>query len=74
MKVEGEQFYLARFPDNDYLFTDKSEAIDKLKENGEGIDTDAGDEISIVEVDYEEDDWSIMELPWQQIALQLLNE
>jgi hypothetical protein len=32
------------------------------------------DDVSIVEVDFSEDDWSVVELPWQEIALQLLQD
>lgn len=71
MLVEDSVFYLAQFPDESHLFGDEAEAIDKLKEKSDEIDPQSPD-VSIVKVDYTGDDWAIMELPWQQVAIQLL--
>jgi hypothetical protein len=73
MRVNDETMFVAQFPDEDYTFNSKSEAIDKLRENGNDVDPE-NDDVSIVEVDFSEDDWSVVELPWQEIALQLLQD
>lgn len=73
MKVNGQTMYVAQFEGEDYTYNSKDEAIDKLRENGDEIDPESED-VSIVEVDFSNDDWAVMELPWQEIALQLLKE
>lgn len=73
MILEDETLYVAEFPDEDHAFATKQEAIDALKENGDEIDPESED-VSIVEVDFSDDDWAVMELPWQEIALSLLQD
>lgn len=73
MIVEGETLYVAQYPDEDHTFNTKSEAIENLQERGGSIEPENGD-VSIVEVDFSEEDWSVMEIPWQEIALSLLQD
>jgi len=73
MRVDGEVLYVAQFPGEDHVFATKDEAIDALQNNGDDIDPESED-VSIVEVDFSDEDWAVMELAWQEIALQLLQE
>jgi len=73
MKIEEGTFYVAQFPESSYVFADQSDAVDKLRENSDKLDEDANG-FSVVEVDFSDDDWSVMEIPWQRIAVQLLRE
>lgn len=73
MQVQNERFYVVQTPDNDHVLASEDEAIAHLKQNGDGIDPETED-VSVAEVAYGGDDWTIKELPWQRIALQLLQE
>jgi hypothetical protein len=73
MKVDDETLYVAEFPTEDHVFATREEAIDALRENGDDVDPENGD-VSIVEVDFSDDDWAVMELAWQEIALSLLQD
>lgn len=73
MQVNNERFYVVQTPDNSHVIAEESEAINHLKQNGTDLDPES-DEITVVEVTFSGDDWTIKELPWQRIALQLLQE
>lgn len=72
MIVENQSFYVVQTPDEDHLVSSESEAIEQLQ-NGTDIDPET-DDVSVAEVSYSDDDWTIKELPWQRIALKLLQE
>mgnify|MGYP000264634157 CR=1 FL=1 len=73
MKIENDTFTVVTVAGQRYLYNNEDEAIDHLKENSDGIDVENSD-VSVVEVEVTENDWKIAEMPWQQIALRLLQE
>lgn len=72
MQVNNERFYVVQTPSESHILPSESEAIDHLRQNGGDVDPET-DDVSVAEVDFS-DDWTIKELPWQRIALQLLQE
>lgn len=73
MQVKNQQFYVVQTADESHVLSSESDAIDHLKQNGSAIDPES-DDVSVAEVSFAGEDWTIKELPWQQIALQLLQE
>lgn len=73
MKIQNETFYVVQTPANDHILSTEAEAIDHLRSNGANLDPET-DELSVAEVSFSGEDWTIKELPWQRIALQLLGE
>lgn len=73
MKLEQKNFHVVQTPENDHIVESEAEAIGILQNGEVDIDGD-GDDVSVVEVDYDADDWAIQTLPWQRIAIKLLSE
>ena len=72
MNVSDGQFFMARLPSGDSIHDERSEAIQQLRENADGLDPEA-DDVSVVEVSVNGDDWAIKEISGMQIAMELLN-
>jgi hypothetical protein len=70
MIVENKAFYVVQTPEDDYIVSTEAEAIEQLQ-NGSDIEPET-DDVSVAEVSFSGDDWTIKELPWQRIALKLL--
>lgn len=70
LSINNGTFYYVRERDEETLFKTQSEAIEALQK----IDSDELDEdaISVVKVDVDGMDWSIQQLGWERIALELL--
>lgn len=71
MKITDKTFYVVQSPDSDHVLPSEAEAIDHLRSNATNVDPES-DDLSVVEVSFDNDDWTIKELPWQRIALELL--
>jgi len=71
MQVENDRFFVVQTASESYVLPEEDAAIDHLRENSEDIDAE-GDDVSVAEVQFGDGDWTIKELPWQKIALQLL--
>jgi hypothetical protein len=73
MRVTDDTFYVVTLADEREIYDGEEEAIDHLRSSAGEIDPE-GDEVSVARVTIEGGDWTIKELPWQQIALRLLQE
>ena len=71
MIVNNETFYVVQTPANDYVVGSEDAAIDELKNHSDDINPET-DDVTVAQVNYSGSDWEIKELPWQTIALQLL--
>lgn len=71
LQISEDQFYLVMLPEGKTLHDNEKEAIDYLKENAGNVNPE-NDEVSVVEVTVEGDDWTIAEMSWQSIALELM--
>jgi hypothetical protein len=73
MKVSYDTFHVVDVAGERHIYDSEDDAIDHLRENTNDVDPE-GDDVSVVQVSIEGEDWTITELPWQQIALRLLQE
>lgn len=73
MKLEDTTFHVVQTPGTDHIVKTEAEAIDILQNGAVDID-EAGEDVSVVKIDYDRDDWTIQSLPWQRIAIKLLSD
>jgi hypothetical protein len=71
LEVKDNTFYMVQLPENKTIHETEDEAINYLKDNANNVDPEEED-VSLVEVSVEGDDWTIAEMPWQTIALRLM--
>lgn len=70
LTIDNGTFFYVRERDEETLFKTRPEAIDALRDiDADDLDEDA---ISVVKVDVDGMDWSIQQLSWERIALELL--
>lgn len=73
MKVSNDTFHVVTVAGERHIYDAEDEAIDHLRGNAGAVDPEV-DDVSVVQVSIDGEDWAITELPWQQIALRLLQE
>ena len=73
LKVEGDKFYVVQAGDEKWILDKRDEAIETLKTIVRKMDAAPGD-ASVIEVDVSEEKWSLREVPWSQIALELMKK
>jgi hypothetical protein len=73
MKLNTSTFHVVQTSDQDHIVKTEAEAIDILQNGAVEIDGD-GEDVSVVKVDYDNEDWAIQSLPWQRIAIKMLSE
>jgi len=61
-----EEFYMLKSENKKWLFRTEDEAIEKLKENKDTENT------SILKVNVDKDQWEIIQVPWNRIAMKLM--
>lgn len=72
IQLENDTFYLVHLPGEKTIHNEEEEAIDYLREHAEGVDPESED-VSVVRVSVEDEDWTIAEMSWQTIALELMS-
>lgn len=72
LNVTEDTFYMVQVPESKTLHQSEEEAIEYLKQSADGIDPESED-VSVVRVSVDED-WTIAEMSWQNIALQMMGE
>lgn len=73
MKVQNSEFFVAELNGEMHIFDREDDAIDHLQEHAGDIDPE-NDDVAVNRVTIEGDDWTIAQMPWQEIALRLLQE
>lgn len=73
LQIEDDTFYMIQLPGNKTIHQSEDDAIDYLEDQAEGIDP-GSDNVNVVRVSVENDDWTIAEMSWQNIALRLMGE
>lgn len=73
MKLDQPEFHVVQTPEHDHIVQSETEAIEILQ-NGKVDIEEETDDVSVMKVDYDRDDWTIQSLPWQRIAIKLLSE
>lgn len=71
LEVTDSTFYMVQIPDSESLHQTDEEAIAFLKEHVDDVDPET-DDVSVVRISVEDGDWTIAEMSWQNIALQLM--
>ena len=73
MKIEGKTFYFVGYKEDRQLFQKRVDATDKLKEilKDSGI---APADVRLQEISLEGDKWIITQVPWMDIALELIRQ
>lgn len=73
LTVEDSEFYMVQLPSEETLHQTEDEAIEHLRESAPEIDPESED-VSVIRVSVEGSDWTIAEMSWQTIALQMMGE
>lgn len=73
MQIDNSSFHVVQTADDDYIVQTEADAIDILQNGQVDVDPDSED-VSVIQVDYDHEDWTIQSLPWQRIALKLLSD
>jgi len=71
LSVDDGTFYLVHLPDEKTLHNEENEAIDYLRNQSEQVDPES-DDVSVLRVEVEGEDWTIAEMSWQTIALRIM--
>lgn len=71
LNVDDNMFYLVHLPGEKTLHNEEDEAIHYLRNQSDDVDPES-DNVSVVRVEVEGEDWTIAEMSWQTIALRLM--
>lgn len=71
MEVEDDTFFVVQSPNKMHVYQTQSESIDHLRSNADKLNAEDPD-ITISEVTVDGEDWTIKQLPWQRIAVKLM--
>lgn len=71
LEVTGNEFYLIELPSGKTIHDTEEEAVNHLKDNANDIDPNA-ENISLLRINFDDEDWTIAEMSWQNIALRLM--
>lgn len=71
VEVSNDTFFLVRLPNGKTIHNDEDEAIEYLRERASDVDPES-DDVGVIRVSVEGDDWTIAEMSWQNIALRLM--
>lgn len=73
LEIHDDTFYVVQLPDRKTLHDSEEAAIEHLRENAPDVNPESSD-VSVVRVAIENEDWTIAEMSWQNIALRLMGE
>lgn len=71
LEVQNGTFFMVQLPDGKTLHQTENEAIEYLRDRAENVDPET-DEVNVVRVSVENEDWTVAEMSWQNIALRLM--
>jgi len=70
MKLSGTEFFYLELESDRYLFEEREDAVEKLKEEASNIEDPRGSKI--FHVDTEGDKWDLEQVPWSEIAVEMM--
>lgn len=73
LELTDSTFHMVRLPEGETIHQQEADAINYLEQNADDIDPQS-EEVSVVKVTVEGEDWTIAEMSWQTIALQLMGD
>ncbi|MCG3215687.1 MAG: hypothetical protein KAS63_03155 [Candidatus Heimdallarchaeota archaeon] len=71
MKLEENKFYVLDGGSDKWLFTNRIEAIAQMKAIVKSGD---GENAKLLSINAQDDEWEITQVPWQEIAFELIKE
>lgn len=72
IKIENDKFYILEAGNNKWIYASEKDAVDSLKKLlAENEDLNQ-ENVSILEVDTENDKWQIKQIAWSKIAIELI--
>jgi len=71
IEIKDDKFYILDSEGGKWVFKTEGEAIKKLKDIAKKSDSE---KTRIIEVDIGGDEWSIKQVPWSKIAMELIGE
>lgn len=71
LEVQGGTFFMVQLPDRQSIHQTESEAIEYLQDRAQDVNPET-DDVNVVRVSVEDEDWTIAEMSWQNIALRLM--
>jgi hydrogenase maturation factor HypE len=71
-EIEDGEFHVVQSADGDFFVQTETDAVDLLRSDEIEVSGE-GDDVSVVRLNYDGEDWTITSLPWQRIALKLLS-
>ena len=73
MKIEGKTFYFVGYNEDKQLFQNRAGATDKMKEILKDEEVPPA-EVKLQELSLEGDKWTITQVPWMEIAMELIRQ
>lgn len=73
LEVLDDTFYMVQHSGEQTIHQTEDEAINHLREQADDVDPE-NEEVSVVRISVDGEDWTIAEMSWQNIALQLMAE
>ena len=71
LEINDGTFFMVRLPESETVHQEQEDALDYLKQHTKNIDPES-DDVSVVKVSVTGEDWTIAEMSWQTIALELM--
>ncbi|MHA1260254.1 MAG: hypothetical protein ACTSSG_09575 [Candidatus Heimdallarchaeaceae archaeon] len=71
MKLKDSQFYVLDAGNDKWIFTERKEAISQMKEV---VKKGNGENTKLLSINAKDDTWEITQVPWQEIAFELIKE
>lgn len=71
LEVQDGSFFMVQLPSGQTLHQTEEEAIEYLRARAQDVDPET-DDVNVVRITVEDEDWTIAEMSWQNIALQLM--
>jgi prefoldin subunit 5 len=71
LEVQDGTFLMVQLPNGQSIHQTEDEAIEYLQNRAQDVDPET-DDVNVVRVSVENEDWTIAEMSWQNIALRLM--
>ena len=73
LEINENTFFMVKVPGSKTIHQTENDAIDHLQANASDLNPES-DDVSVVRVSVEDGDWTIAEMSWQNIALQMMGD
>lgn len=73
LEVTDDTFFLVQIPEGKTIHDNEDGAIKYLRQRADNVNPEE-DEVAVVRVSVDGEDWTIAEMSWQNIALKLMGD